>query len=155
MTHDEIKNPRDIQTNTVITFPKGCAYRRRIFDWIGSEGHPWQTLELASYSPVAEKLVYVSLPISLQFLNRHLPYQIHLDARKLIHATMGRTIKTIAAMSSRHVLRFQRATSNRWKLGESNRHWIPSSRSHGRLIPLPDHYSTLCGRIGARSNYRF
>ena len=49
MTHDEIKNPRDIQTNTVITFPKGCAYRRRIFDWIGSEGHPWQTLELASY----------------------------------------------------------------------------------------------------------
>ncbi len=52
MTHDEIKRPRDIQTNTIIAFPKGCAYRRRIFDWIGSEGHPWQTLELASYHAI-------------------------------------------------------------------------------------------------------
>ena len=52
LTHDEIKSSRDIQTNTIITFPKGCAYRRRIFDWIGSEGYPWQTLELASYHAI-------------------------------------------------------------------------------------------------------
>ncbi len=52
MTHGEITRPRDIQTNTIIAFPKGCAYRRRIFDWIGGEGHPWQTLELASYHAI-------------------------------------------------------------------------------------------------------
>ncbi len=52
MTHDEITKPRDIQTNTIIAFPKGCAYRRRIFDWIGGEGRPWQTLELASYHAI-------------------------------------------------------------------------------------------------------
>ena len=52
MTHDEITRPRDIQTNTIIAFPKGCAYRRRIFDWIGGEGRRWQTLELASYHAI-------------------------------------------------------------------------------------------------------
>ena len=52
MTHDNIKSPRDIQTDTIIAFPKGCAYRRRIFAWIGGEGHPWQTLELASYHAI-------------------------------------------------------------------------------------------------------
>ena len=52
MTHDNIQSPRDIQTNTIIAFPKGCAYRRRIFDWIGGEGQPWQTLELESYHAI-------------------------------------------------------------------------------------------------------
>jgi DNA-binding transcriptional LysR family regulator len=34
----EIRKPRDIRDQTIIAFPKGCAYRRRLQAWLASGG---------------------------------------------------------------------------------------------------------------------
>jgi DNA-binding transcriptional LysR family regulator len=48
-----IRQPRDVRDETIITFPKGCAYRRRLQDWLASGGiMPEKTLELSSYHAI-------------------------------------------------------------------------------------------------------
>ena len=49
----EIRHPRDVRDETVIAFPKGCAYRRRLQDWLATGGViPVRTLELSSYHAI-------------------------------------------------------------------------------------------------------
>ena len=49
----EIRQPRDLRDETIITFPKGCAYRRRLQDWLATGGIiPEKTLELSSYHAI-------------------------------------------------------------------------------------------------------
>jgi DNA-binding transcriptional LysR family regulator len=49
----EIRQPRDVRDETLITFPKGCAYRRRLQDWLATGGViPEKTLELSSYHAI-------------------------------------------------------------------------------------------------------
>src|SRR5215210_5613856 len=49
----EIRQPRDVRDETIITFPKGCAYRRRLQDWLATGGViPEKTLELSSYHAI-------------------------------------------------------------------------------------------------------
>jgi DNA-binding transcriptional LysR family regulator len=48
-----VKHPRDVRDETVIAFPKGCAYRRRLQDWLASGGVVCErTLELSSYHAI-------------------------------------------------------------------------------------------------------
>ena len=52
-THAEIRRPRDVRADTVIAFPQGCAYRRRLQAWLATDGVvPERTLELASYHAI-------------------------------------------------------------------------------------------------------
>ncbi|MGZ5223623.1 MAG: LysR family transcriptional regulator [Burkholderiales bacterium] len=49
----EVRHPRDVRDETLITFPKGCAYRRRLQDWLATGGViPEKTLELSSYHAI-------------------------------------------------------------------------------------------------------
>ena len=42
-----------MQSDTIIAFPAGCAYRRRLQAWLGAGGVvPQKTLELASYHAI-------------------------------------------------------------------------------------------------------
>lgn len=53
LTHTKIRRPRDARADTVIAFPAGCAYRRRLQAWLASDGVvPERTLELASYHAI-------------------------------------------------------------------------------------------------------
>jgi DNA-binding transcriptional LysR family regulator len=53
LTRSAIPHPRDVRGETVIAFPKGCAYRRRLQAWLASGGVvPEKTLELSSYHAI-------------------------------------------------------------------------------------------------------
>lgn len=49
----DVRHPRDVRDETVIAFPKGCAYRRRLEDWLAIGGvNCERTLELSSYHAI-------------------------------------------------------------------------------------------------------
>jgi DNA-binding transcriptional LysR family regulator len=48
-----IRGPRDLRSETVVAFPRGCAYRRRLQAWLATGGViPTHTLELSSYHAI-------------------------------------------------------------------------------------------------------
>jgi DNA-binding transcriptional LysR family regulator len=52
-SHPAIRRGRDVRTDTLIAFPSGCAYRRRLQAWLGEDGVvPDRVLELASYHAI-------------------------------------------------------------------------------------------------------
>jgi DNA-binding transcriptional LysR family regulator len=51
--HAPIKRPRDVEGETIIAFPEGCAYRRVLQRWLGADSlAPFRVLELASYHAI-------------------------------------------------------------------------------------------------------
>jgi len=50
-SHPAIRRPEDVRADTLIVFPAGCAYRRRLQAWLGAEV-PERALELASYHAI-------------------------------------------------------------------------------------------------------
>ena len=52
-SHPRIRRPRDVRTDTLIVFPGGCAYRRRLQAWLAGDGVvPDRVLELGSYHAI-------------------------------------------------------------------------------------------------------
>ena len=52
-SHPAIRRGRDVRADTLIAFPSGCAYRRRLQGWLGEDGVvPDRILELASYHAI-------------------------------------------------------------------------------------------------------
>lgn len=52
-SHPSVRRPRDVQADTLIAFPAGCAYRRRCQGWLADGGvAPAKVLELASYHAI-------------------------------------------------------------------------------------------------------
>jgi DNA-binding transcriptional LysR family regulator len=50
LAHRPVRSPRDVTDDSVLAFPNGCAYRRRLLRWVGDEtGASLRTLDLASY----------------------------------------------------------------------------------------------------------
>ena len=53
MSHAPIKRPRDAEGETIIAFPEGCAYRRVLQRWLGTDSlAPFRVLEMASYHAI-------------------------------------------------------------------------------------------------------
>ena len=50
--HPPVHSPRDVALDTVIAFPAGCAYRRRLARWLGPAHASARVLELASYHAI-------------------------------------------------------------------------------------------------------
>lgn len=52
-SHPKIRRAQDVRTDTVIAFPAGCAYRRRLQSWLAAGGvAPEKFLELGSYHAI-------------------------------------------------------------------------------------------------------
>jgi DNA-binding transcriptional LysR family regulator len=52
-SHPEIRRAEDVRTDTVISFPLGCAYRRRIQAWLAAGSITQEkVLELSSYHAI-------------------------------------------------------------------------------------------------------
>jgi DNA-binding transcriptional LysR family regulator len=52
-THPAIRRAGDVQIDTIIAFPAGCAYRRRLQAWLAEDDiAPQKVLELASYHAI-------------------------------------------------------------------------------------------------------
>lgn len=52
-SHPVIRHARDVRTDTMISFPAGCAYRRRLQAWLASGGVVAEkVLELSSYHAI-------------------------------------------------------------------------------------------------------
>lgn len=52
-SHPTVRCARDVRLDTIITFPSGCAYRRRLQRWLAAEGViPEKVLELSSYHAI-------------------------------------------------------------------------------------------------------
>jgi len=50
-SHPAIRRSEDVRADTLIVFPTGCAYRRRLQGWLGADV-PEKALELASYHAI-------------------------------------------------------------------------------------------------------
>ena len=51
--HPPIKRARDVEGDSLIAFPEGCAYRRVLQRWLGRDSlAPFRVLELASYHAI-------------------------------------------------------------------------------------------------------
>ena len=52
-SHPAIRRARDVRADTMITFPAGCAYRRRLQAWLAADGTGLErVLELGSYPSI-------------------------------------------------------------------------------------------------------
>jgi DNA-binding transcriptional LysR family regulator len=52
-SHPAVRRGRDVRADTLIVFPSGCAYRRRLQAWLGADGVvPEKVIELASYHAI-------------------------------------------------------------------------------------------------------
>jgi DNA-binding transcriptional LysR family regulator len=52
-THPKIQRPQDVKADTLIAFPNGCAYRRRLQNWLaGGRIVADRVLELSSYHAI-------------------------------------------------------------------------------------------------------
>lgn len=52
-SHPRIRRAQDVRADTVIAFPAGCAYRRRLQAWLTADGiAPEKVLELSSYHAI-------------------------------------------------------------------------------------------------------
>ncbi len=52
-SHARIRRAQDVRTDTMIAFPSGCAYRRRLQAWLAGGGiAPSRVLELSSYHAI-------------------------------------------------------------------------------------------------------
>lgn len=52
-SHPKIQRAQDVRTDTIISFPSGCAYRRRLQAWLGAGSVvPDNVLELSSYHAI-------------------------------------------------------------------------------------------------------
>ncbi len=52
-SHAKIRRAQDVRSDTVIAFPTGCAYRRRLQAWLAASGiAPDKVLELGSYHAI-------------------------------------------------------------------------------------------------------
>jgi DNA-binding transcriptional LysR family regulator len=53
LTHAPIKRPHDVEGETIIAFPEGCAYRRVLQRWLGVDSlAPFRVLEMSSYHAI-------------------------------------------------------------------------------------------------------
>lgn len=51
--HSRIRSPGDLARHTLLAFGSGCAYRRRLEDWLGASGvNPERIVELTSYHAI-------------------------------------------------------------------------------------------------------
>lgn len=51
--HPAIKSPADVKKRALLAFESGCAYRRKLQDWLGEEGMlPDRIVELTSYHAI-------------------------------------------------------------------------------------------------------
>jgi DNA-binding transcriptional LysR family regulator len=51
--HPPIKYPRDVEGDSLIAFPEGCAYRRVMQRWLGRDSlAPFRVLDLSSYHAI-------------------------------------------------------------------------------------------------------
>jgi DNA-binding transcriptional LysR family regulator len=52
-SHPRIRRAHDVRTDTIISFPSGCAYRRRLQGWLAAAGVVSErVLELSSYHAI-------------------------------------------------------------------------------------------------------
>jgi DNA-binding transcriptional LysR family regulator len=52
-SHPRIRRPQDVKSDTIISFPSGCAYRRHLQAWLATGGVvPDKVLDLSSYHAI-------------------------------------------------------------------------------------------------------
>ncbi len=52
-SHKAVKRVSDLESRTILTFPRGCSYRNRLEDWLSDQGIVVErVLELASYQAI-------------------------------------------------------------------------------------------------------
>jgi DNA-binding transcriptional LysR family regulator len=52
LAHRRIRSPADVEGDSVVAFPDGCAYRRRLQRWLGTASASTRVLNLGSYHAI-------------------------------------------------------------------------------------------------------
>jgi DNA-binding transcriptional LysR family regulator len=97
--HPPIRRALDVHIDTLITFPAGCAYRRRLQAWLDADGiTPKKTLELASYHAI---VACVASGTGVAIVPRSVLETLRCAEQLAIHRlprTIGRVITALVRM---------------------------------------------------------
>jgi DNA-binding transcriptional LysR family regulator len=52
LAHHRIRSPADVEGDSIVAFPDGCAYRRRLQRWLGTASATARVLNLGSYHAI-------------------------------------------------------------------------------------------------------
>jgi DNA-binding transcriptional LysR family regulator len=52
LAHRRIRTPADVEGDSIVAFPDGCAYRRRLQRWLGAASAATRVLNLGSYHAI-------------------------------------------------------------------------------------------------------
>jgi len=52
LAHRRIRSPADVEGDSIVAFPDGCAYRRRLQHWLGAASAATRVLNLGSYHAI-------------------------------------------------------------------------------------------------------
>jgi DNA-binding transcriptional LysR family regulator len=103
-SHPRIRRPKDVRSDTIISFPSGCAYRRHLQAWLASDGvMPAKVLDLCSYHAI---VACVASGTGIAFAPRSVLETIRKTESVTIHSLPDRRPVT---------------TSLVWRRGESSR----------------------------------
>jgi DNA-binding transcriptional LysR family regulator len=95
-SHPGVRRGRDVRADTLIVFPAGCAYRRRLQGWLGADGvAPDKVLELASYHAI---VACVASGTGVAIVPRSVLETIRRDDGIAVHALGRATAATTTAL---------------------------------------------------------
>jgi DNA-binding transcriptional LysR family regulator len=95
-SHPPVRRGGDVRADTLIVFPAGCAYRRRLQAWLGEDGvAPEKVLELASYHAI---VACVASGAGVAIVPRSVLATIRRDDGVAVHRLGKRTAVTTTAL---------------------------------------------------------
>jgi DNA-binding transcriptional LysR family regulator len=79
-----LKSPRDLDRSTIIAFAVGCAYRRRLDEWLGRAGLiPGRFMEFGSYHAI---LACVAAGSGIAIVPRSVVRLLHAESEVSVHS---------------------------------------------------------------------
>ncbi len=134
-SHPPVRRPQDVQADTLIAFPAGCAYRRRCQGWLADGGvAPVNVLELASYHAI---VACVASGTGIAFAPRSVLETIRRTGEVAIHplgARRGASVTSLVWRRGEQSLALKALRVELSALG-SDRRPAPSARRRPARLP--------------------
>ena len=94
-SHPRIRRPQDVRTDTIISFPSGCAYRRRLQGWLAAVVVSEGVLELSSYHAI---VACVASGAGIAFVPRSVLETIRGAESVAVYPLAARTGRTMTSL---------------------------------------------------------
>lgn len=95
-SHEKVRSPKDVQSDTVIGFPTGCTYRRMLQRWLATGSvAPEKILELSSYHAI---VACVASGTGIAFAPRSVLKTIRGTQNIMVHPINNGQLKAVTSL---------------------------------------------------------